>query len=205
MSSHRKSLNMLLFPFLSWIPQVSKKTLKDDFFAAITGAIVVLPQGVAFAAIAGMPPEYGLFTAIVPAIVAALWGSSKHLVSGPTTAASIMLAAFLSTLAQPESANYVTLALTITFLVGLTQLLMGIMRLGALVNFISHSVIVGFTAGAGILIGFKQVKNFFSLSIPRGSYPHEILIYFVNNTQEINWYVASVATVTLLSGIVFKK
>jgi SulP family sulfate permease len=140
-----------IFPFLTWLPNVTKETLRADMMAAITGAIVVLPQGVAFAAIAGMPPQYGLFTAMVPAIIAAMWGSSKHLVSGPTTAASIMLAAFLATLAEPASEHYVVLALTITFMVGVVQITMGALKLGALVNFISHSVIVGFTAGAGIL------------------------------------------------------
>ncbi len=192
-------------PFLTWLPNVTKQSLKQDIMAAITGAIVVLPQGVAFAAIAGMPPQYGLFTAMVPAIIAAFWGSSFHLVSGPTTAASIMLAAFLSTLAEPASADYVTLALTITFMVGVVQVTMGIFKLGALVNFISHSVIVGFTAGAGILIGFKQIKNFFALPIPRGSHPHEIAHYFFTHTSEINWYAFAVGISTLLAGIIVKK
>jgi SulP family sulfate permease len=194
-----------IFPFLTWLPNVTKETLRADMMAAITGAIVVLPQGVAFAAIAGMPPQYGLFTAMVPAIIAAMWGSSKHLVSGPTTAASIMLAAFLATLAEPASEHYVVLALTITFMVGVVQITMGALKLGALVNFISHSVIVGFTAGAGILIGFKQIKNFFAIPIPRGSYPHEIVHYFVTHTNEINWFAAAVGITTLLSGIIVKK
>ena len=85
-----------LFPFLRWRHRVSKETLRVDFIAALTGAIIVLPQGVAFAAIAGMPPEYGLYAAMIPAVIAALWGSSWHLVSGPTTAASIVLFASLS-------------------------------------------------------------------------------------------------------------
>jgi len=137
-----------LLPFLRWWPMVNRDTVRSDLMAGLTGAIIVLPQGVAFATIAGMPPEYGLYAAMVPALIAALFGSSWHLVSGPTTAASIVLFASLSAFAEPASADFVRLALTLTFIVGLIELIMGMVRLGTLVNFISHSVVIGFTAGA---------------------------------------------------------
>jgi SulP family sulfate permease len=105
-----------LFPFLRWRRLVTRETLKRDLLAGLTGAIVVLPQGVAFATIAGLPPQYGLYAGMVPAIVAALFGSSWHLVSGPTTAASVVLFSALSTLAQPGSSAYIQLALTLTFM-----------------------------------------------------------------------------------------
>ena len=108
-------------PFLQWWPEVNGTTLRADAMAAITGAIVVLPQGVAFATIAGMPPEYGLYAAMVPAVIAALFGSSRQLVSGPTTAASIVLFSSLSVLADPGSADYVAYALTLTFMVGVSS------------------------------------------------------------------------------------
>ena len=127
---------------------VNRGTLRADFSAGLVGAIVVLPQGVAFATLAGMPPEYGLYAAIVPAMIAALFGSSWHLVSGPTNAISIVLFASVSVLAEPGSAEFIKLVLTLTFLTGLMQLLMGLARMGALVNFISHTVVIGFTAGA---------------------------------------------------------
>ena len=139
-------------PFLLWWPRVTARTFRADLLAGLTGAIVALPQGVAFATIAGMPPEYGLYAGMVPAIVAALFGSSWLLVSGPTTAASIVLFSSLSIHAAPGSAAYVQLALTLTMMVGLIQFVMGLARFGVLVNFISHSVVVGFTAGAAILI-----------------------------------------------------
>ncbi|MEJ2591312.1 MAG: SulP family inorganic anion transporter, partial [Candidatus Thiodiazotropha sp.] len=154
-------------PFLLWLPRVNRNSLRDDLMAALTGAIVVLPQGVAFATIAGMPPEYGLYAGMVPAIIAALFGSSWHLVSGPTTAASIVLFSSLSAMAEPGSAQYVQLALTLTLMVGAIQLFMGLARLGTLVNFISHSVVVGFTAGAAVLIAASQLKNFFGVALPR--------------------------------------
>jgi SulP family sulfate permease len=98
---------------------------RADLIAGLTGALILVPQGVAFATIAGMPPEYGLYAAMLPAIVAALWGSSWHLVSGPTTAISIVVFATMSPLAAPGSAEYIALVLTLTFLVGIFQLLLG--------------------------------------------------------------------------------
>ena len=119
-------------PFLIWWPQVTKETLRADGLAGFTGAVVVLPQGIAFAAIAGMPPEYGLYAAMVPAILAALFGSSPQLVSGPTTAASIVVFSSLSALAVPGTEDYVRFALTLTFMVGFIQLALGLARLGLL-------------------------------------------------------------------------
>ncbi len=194
-----------MLPFLRWWPMVNRDTLRADFIASITGAIVVLPQGVAFAVIAGMPPEYGLYTAMVPAIIAALFGSSWHLVSGPTTAASLVLFASLSMLAEPGSEQYVTLAITLTFMVGITQIIMGYAKLGTLVNFISHSVIIGFTAGAAILIASNQIKHFFGVEIPRGLHFHEILLHFSGQVNLINPYVTLVGVATLLSGIMIKR
>ena len=134
-----------IFPFLRWGKNLTRETVHADMLAGLTGAAIALPQGVAFAAIAGMPPEYGLYTCMVPAIIAALFGSSWHLVSGPTTAASIIMFTSLSGMAIPGSEKYVAMAITLAFMVGVMQLVMGMVRLGALVNFISHSVVVGFT------------------------------------------------------------
>lgn len=194
-----------LLPFLRWWPRVNRDSLRADAMAGLTGAIVVLPQGVAFATIAGMPPEYGLYAAMVPAIIAALFGSSWHLVSGPTTAASIVLFASLSQLAEPASAEYVKLALTLTFMVGAIQLIMGFVRLGTLVNFISHSVVIGFTAGAAILIATKQISNFFGVAIERGLHSHEILGSFLQQIDNINPYITLVALTTLISGFLVKR
>ncbi len=205
MAFNRAELIARFTPFRTWLPRVNSRTLKDDFMAGLTGAIVVLPQGVAFATIAGMPPEYGLYAGMVPAIVAALFGSSWHLVSGPTTAASIVIFSALSQHAEPGSMDYVTLALTLTFMVGLVELILGLARMGALVNFISHSVIVGFTTGAALLIASKQLKNFFGVAIPRGGHLHDVLMHFFGQIPNINLYVTAVALATLLSGIIVKR
>ncbi|MGM0413349.1 MAG: SulP family inorganic anion transporter, partial [Pseudomonadota bacterium] len=190
---------------MRWLHRVDRSSFRDDLMAAITGAIIVLPQGVAFAAIAGMPPEYGLYAAMVPAIIAALFGSSWHLVSGPTTAASIVLFASLSTMAEPSSEQYVALAITLTFMVGLIQIAMGMAKLGTLVNFISHSVVVGFTAGAAILIAAQQIQNFFGVEIPRGAGFHETLWHFFTGLDGLDGFITLIGVVTLISGILVRR
>ena len=200
-----RKLYPIACPFLIWWPEVNRATLRADMLAGITGAIVVLPQGVAFATIAGMPPEYGLYAAMIPAIIAALFGSSRQLVSGPTTAASIVLFSSLSAFAIPGSSDYVRYALTLTFMVGILQLGLGLARLGALVNFISHSVIVGFTAGAAVLIATSQLTHFLGLSMPRGLNVHEVLLQVTVRFDEIDPFAALVGSITLLSGILARR
>jgi len=192
-------------PFLQWWPQVNQDTLRVDAMAGLTGAMIVLPQGVAFATIAGLPPQYGLYAAMVPAVVAALFGSSWHLVSGPTTAISIALFAAIHNVAVPGSPEFISMALTLTFLVGLYQLILGLARMGTLVNFISHTVVIGFTAGAAILIAASQIKNFFGLAIPRGVPFYEILHQFWLQFDQVNPLVTAVGAVTLASGILARR
>ncbi len=194
-----------IFPFLRWWPLVTRDTLKADLIAGLTGAVVVLPQGVAFAMIAGLPPVYGLYTAMVPPIIAARFGSSRHLISGPTTAISIVVFATIAKFAEPGSAKFVQMALTLTFLAGVYQLALGLARMGTLVNFISHSVVVGFTAGAAVLIASSQLNHFFGMHIPSGeSFLHTWRDIF-QQIDEANLYVTGIATVTLMSLIVLMR
>lgn len=194
-----------LFPFLHWWPMVNRQTLRADGLAGLTGAVVVLPQGVAFATIAGLPPEYGLYAAMIPAIIAALFGSSWHLVSGPTTAISIVIYSTMSGLAIPGTPEYIRLVLMVTFLTGIFQLAMGLARMGALVNFISHTVILGFTAGAGLLIIGTQLQHFLGIAMPQGISFAETLHQTALGLGHINWYVASAGMITLLVGIFVKR
>ena len=194
-----------MLPFLHWWPRVNRQTLRADLIAGLTGGLILVPQGVAFATIAGMPPEYGLYAAMWPAIVAALWGSSWHLVSGPTTAISIVVFATMSPLATAGSPEYVTLVLTLTFLVGLFQLLLGVLRLGTLVNFVSHTVVVGFTAGAAVLIAVSQVKNFFGLPIARGASPYAVMQGLLQDLGEVNPFITAVAVVTVLASVAARR
>jgi SulP family sulfate permease len=192
-------------PFLRWWPMVGPATLRADLLAGLIGAIVVLPQGIAFATLAGLPPQYGLYAAMVPAVVAALFGSSWHLVSGPTNAISLVVFATLSPLAEPQTPAYVGLVLTLTFMVGALQLAMGLARLGSLVNFISHTVIVGFTAGAALLIIASQMRNFFGVDLPRGTLFFRTFYNFFASLDQIQPYVLAVGLATLLAGIAARR
>ncbi len=192
-------------PFLRWWPQVDRNSTRFDLTAGLTGALIVLPQGVAFATIAGLPPEYGLYAAMVPAVIAAFFGSSWHLVTGPTTAISIAVFASIAPMAEPGSAEYIRLVLTLTFLTGLFQLVMGLVRLGALVNFISHTVVIGFTTGAALLIAVSQVSNFLGLDLERGLAFHEVVYQAVARVGDVNPYVVSVGAATLVSGLALRR
>ena len=194
-----------LFPFLRWYKLLTPATLKADMIAGFTGAVIVLPQGVAFAAIAGLPPEYGLYTAMVTPIIAALFGSSYHLISGPTTAISIVVFSAISHHAEPGTTEFIQLALTLTFLAGVYQLAFGLARLGALVNFVSHTVIIGFTAGAAILIATSQMKHVLGITIPKGESFFHTWIDIWNQLGSINLYIVTVSASTLIIAILIKK
>jgi SulP family sulfate permease len=194
----------VLFPFLTWLPEL-RQTWKNDLLAGLIGAVVVLPQGVAFAMIAGMPPEYGLYAAMVPAIIAALFGSSRHLISGPTTAISLVIFSTLLPLAKPGSVEYIELALLLTVMTGIFQLSMGIVRLGGLINFVSHSVVLGFTAGAAILIAASQLKHLFGLSYKNAPHFIDNLALLIEHLSEYNWQTLAVGVVSLAVVITVRK
>jgi len=145
------TLSRLLGP---WVHEVDRHSLRADAQAGLLGAVLALPQAIAFAALAGLPTAWGLYTAVVPCIVAALAGSSRFVLSGPTNAVSLALAAMLAPLAVAGSADHLRLALVLTLSVGLLQAALALLRLGLLAHFISPSVMLGFTSGAAVLIAW---------------------------------------------------
>lgn len=157
-------------PFARWLPEYQKPgVVRADLLAGLTGAIVVLPQGIAFALLAGMPPHYGLYAAMVPCIIAAFFGSSRLMVTGPANAISLTTMALIAPLAIPESEHYVVLVLTLSFLIGVIQIALGLGGAGKWVEKVPHSVIVGFTAGAAVLIINSQVGTLLGIEIARGT------------------------------------
>jgi SulP family sulfate permease len=154
-----------LFPFLRWFPYRGT-TLRADFLAGLTVALVLVPQSMAYAQLAGMPAYYGLYAAFLPVAVAALWGSSNQLGTGPVAVASLLTASSLTPLAAPGSESFIALAILLALLVGLIQLTLGVFKLGVVVNFLSHPVIVGFTNAAAIIIALSQVNKL--LGVPMG-------------------------------------
>jgi sulfate permease, SulP family len=158
-------LAVRIFPFLAWFP-ISALILRGDLVAGITGALVLVPKAMAYAQLSGLPLHFGLYTAFVPAILGALWGSSRQLATGPVAIVSLMTAAAISPLAIPGTEEFIGLALLLTLLVGCIQLLLGAVKLGSIVNFVSHPVILGFMNAAAIIIGLSQLDML--LGIPKG-------------------------------------
>ena len=186
-------------PFLRWRSQWRKpEIVAADLMAGLTGAVVVLPQAVAYATLAGMPIQYGLYAAMVPCLVAALFGSSRLMVTGPANAISLTTAYLISPLAAPFSEPYVDLVLVLCLLVGLLQLLLGLVRFGRWIDKVPHSVVVGFTAGVALLIINSQVPVLTGIAVPRGSSILTTLTELVRQAGAIDWFSAGLGLVTLL-------
>lgn len=158
-------------PFLRWLPYPGT-TLRADFLAGLTVALVLVPQSMAYAQLAGMPPYYGLYAAFLPVMVAALWGSSNQLGTGPVAVVSLLTASTLAPLAAPGSEQFIALAIMLALMVGIFQLALGAFKLGVVVNFLSHPVIVGFTNAAAIIIGLSQINKL--IGVPMGRSEHFI-------------------------------
>ena len=156
-------------PILDWLPRYKKSFLKGDISAGLTVGVMLVPQGMAYAMIAGLPPVYGLYAAIFPQIVYAIFGTSRQLAVGPVAMDSLLVAAGVSTIASVGSDEYIAIALMLALLMGAIQLLFGILRLGFLVDFLSKPVISGFTSAAALIIGFNQFKHLFGVDIERSS------------------------------------
>ena len=159
------------FPFLRWLPY-SGSIFRADFLAGLTVALVLVPQSMAYAQLAGMPAYYGLYAAFLPVMVAALWGSSNQLGTGPVAVVSLLTASALAPLAASGSEQFVALAIMLALLVGIVQLVLGIFKLGVIVNFLSHPVIVGFTNAAAMIIGLSQLNKL--IGVPMGRSEHFI-------------------------------
>ena len=192
-------------PFLSWIRTYGRHHIKADLLAGITVAVVAVPQCMAYALIAGLPVQYGLYAAIAPAIVGSLWGSSAQLVTGPTTAISLVVLSTLIQLAQPGGDHYLQLAFFLALMVGVIQIVMGLARLGSLLNFVSHSVILGFTAGAAVLIGFKQIPNLLGLNLEKTSIFVESLVQIANHVHETHLITLALGLGTVAVIILLRK
>ena len=181
-------------PFLDWLLHYRPEYLPGDLIAGVVVAITLVPQGMAYALLAGLPPQVGLYASIVPLAIYGLLGSSRALAVGPVAIGSLIVAASVAPLAVNDAALYVQLALTLALLVGLINVAMGLLRVGFLVNFLSQPVLVGFTAAAAIVIGFSQIKYVLGFDVPRGTFA-ETVGYTAFHLGETNF-------ATLLIGLV---
>ncbi|WP_439849170.1 SulP family inorganic anion transporter [Thioalkalicoccus limnaeus] len=169
-----------LFPFLGWIGELKNtRTLRADLIAGITVALVLVPQSMAYAQLAGLPVHYGLYAAFLPPIVAALFGSSRQLATGPVAVVSLMTAAALGPLATANPEGYLAYALLLALMVGLFQLMLGLLRFGILVDFLAHPVVIGFTNAAALIIATSQIGKLFGVSVPMAEHHYETLWYTI--------------------------
>jgi anti-anti-sigma factor len=169
----RRNLPRLL-PFLAWLPELrNAHTLRADLLAGLTVALVLIPQSMAYAQLAGLPAYYGLYAAFLPPMIAALFGSSRQLATGPVAVVSLLTAAALEPIAAAGSQGYIAYAITLSLLVGLFQLALGLLRLGVVVNFLSHPVIIGFTNAAAIIIASSQLDKIFGVRVDKAEHQYE--------------------------------
>jgi len=173
--------------------------------AGLLGAVLVLPQGIAFATLAGLPPAYGLYTAVIPCIIAALFGSSRHVMSGPTNANSLALFAMLSPLAMAFSPLYIQLALAVTVMVGVMQWLIGTLRLGVLANFISPAVLFGFTSGAALLIAVHALPDLLGLAPAPEHSAAAVMAHVLTHLASAQPLALGVAAITLAVALLLRR
>ena len=192
-------------PFIPWLRRYNHHYFKVDLFAGLTVAVVALPQSMAYAMIAGLPVQYGLYASIIPTIIGCLWGSSAQLITGPTTTASLVVFSALSTIAAPGSSTYIELAFLLAAMAGLIRLAMGTARLGVLLNFVSHSVLLGFTAGAAVLIAFKQLPGLFGIEVARGSSFFRSMMDLLVNFHKLHPVTLLLGLITIAVILVFKR
>lgn len=194
-----------LHRWLPWLKRVNRSSVKADLIAGITCASMSIPQGIAFAAIAGLPAEYGFYSAMIAPVIAVLFGSSWHMVCGPATAISALLFSSLSGLYSPGSAEFIQAALTITFLAGAIQLVLGLAKLGNLTNFVSHAVMVGFITGAAFLIMLSQFKHAFTVDLPRPENLWQFAKALIHIGPLINLHSLVICTTTIGSALLIRK
>ena len=191
-------------PILEWLPGYNRQMLASDSMAGLIVAIMLVPQGMAYALLAGLPPEMGLYASIVPLIFYGLLGSSRALAVGPVAIVSLMVATTLGGLNEAGSAGYIAGAVLLAFLSGAILLGMGLARLGFLVNFLSHPVISGFSSAAALVIGFSQLKHLLGFDIPRSHLITETIGHAITHMGQINLATVSIASVCLAILLMWK-
>ncbi|WP_041601243.1 SulP family inorganic anion transporter [Halobacillus halophilus] len=188
-----------------WLFNYEKRHLKNDFSAGLIVAIMLIPQGMAYSMLAGLPPVIGLYASTIPLIIYALLGSSKQLAVGPVAMVSLLVLSGVSTMAEPGSGEYISLVLLLSLMVGVIQLSMGLLRLGFVVNFLSHAVISGFTSAAALIIGLSQLKNLIGVDLAGQKNIFIIMSDAVTRISEINWTTFAIGIGSILLLVIFKK
>ncbi|MET7028300.1 SulP family inorganic anion transporter [Sediminicola luteus] len=193
------------FPFLDWLPKYQKNFFANDLVAGLTVGVILIPQGMAYAMIAGLPPVYGLYASLFPILVYALLGTSRQVAIGPVAMDSLLVAAGLGALAITTMEEYIVMAVFLAFMVGAIQLTLGFLRMGFLVNFMSKPVISGFTSAAALTIIFSQLKHLLGANIPNSNQFHQMILNAFNNLSSTNPYDLAIGVVGILIIVLLKR
>ncbi|EKB49992.1 SulP family inorganic anion transporter [Cecembia lonarensis] len=185
-------------PILEWLPNYKKTDLQGDLSAGLTVGIMLIPQGMAYAMLAGLEPIHGLYAVTVPLLLYAIFGTSRQLAVGPVAMVSLLTAAGIASLNADSPEQYLLYALSLAFLVGLIQFGMGVLRLGFVVNFLSHPVISGFTSAAAIIIGLSQIKHLFRINLPNSEHIQEMVVAIAQNIGDIHWLTFGIGVVGII-------
>ncbi|WP_291787709.1 solute carrier family 26 protein [Cecembia sp.] len=185
-------------PILEWLPNYKKSDIHGDLSAGLTVGIMLIPQGMAYAMLAGLEPIHGLYAVTVPLLLYAIFGTSRQLAVGPVAMVSLLTAAGIASLNADSPEQYLLYALSLAFLVGLIQFGMGILRLGFVVNFLSHPVISGFTSAAAIIIGLSQIKHLFRINLPNSEHIQEMVVAIAQNIGDIHWLTFGIGVIGII-------
>jgi len=194
-----------VFPFLRWISMLNREVVKADIIAGVTAGVLILPQAIALATLAGLPPEYGLYTSIFPVMFAALFGSSWHAMSGPNTALSILIAFTIAPYASIASPEWIQYAVTLAFMAGVIQISLGLLRLGIIFNYFSQTVTIALITGVGIIIIVSQLGNFMGVLMNIAEPIEDAIPQVIYGISRANSFAVSVGVVTVLSGLLIKR
>lgn len=194
-----------ILPFLAWLPMLDRETVRADIIAGIIAGVLILPQAIALATLAELPPEIGLYTAIFPVVICALFGSSWHALAGPNTSLSVMVAMVIGGYATQGTPDFVMYTITLTFIVGVVQLGVGFLRLGGIFNYFSHTVMFAIVTGVGIIIIVQQLGNFLGLTVNSGEPVEDTLYNILHSVPYANWYAAGLGLLTVATGVLVKR
>ncbi|MFQ3305403.1 MAG: SulP family sulfate permease, partial [Polaribacter sp.] len=194
-----------LIPILEWLPNYNTSLFRGDLFAGITVGIILIPQGIAYALIAGLPPIYGLYCALMPQVMYAIFGSSRQVAIGPVAMDSLIVATGVSTLALAGSESYISIAILLALMVGAIQFVMGVFSLGFIVNFLSKPVITGFTSAVALIIGFNQFRNLLGVDFVQSDQIHIIVKDIWIEITGFNFYTTLIGLISVTIIIIFRR
>ncbi|MCZ0704625.1 SulP family sulfate permease [Natronobacillus azotifigens] len=194
-----------IIPALEWIPNYNKMNLTGDLSAGLIVAIMLIPQGMAYAMLAQLPPVYGLYASTIPLVIYALFGTSRQLAVGPVAMVSLLVLTGVTSMAEPGTNTYISLVLLLMLLSGILQFLMGVLKIGSLIHFIPHSVISGFTSAAAILIGLSQLNYLLGIDLNTNKGTFHVLFELPSRMNEVHLITLSIGLFSMLLLILLKR